>query len=107
MAQLRNEITEKEKIVEGLKDDSQKLSLAYEQLQRDYDKLKSDEAEKSKKLQVNAIFLFLYKNESIKTFLFISFVNWRMTSHFVFRNCNCSVNEENKLSKILKGLKKR
>merc|ERR1712223_975716 len=41
----------KEKIVEGLKDDSQKLSLAYEQLQRDYEKLKSDEAEKSKKLQ--------------------------------------------------------
>ena len=55
MAQLRNEITEKEKIVEGLKDDSQKLSLAYEQLQRDYEKLKSDEAEKSKKLQVNSI----------------------------------------------------
>ena len=52
MAQLRNEITEKQTIVEGLKDDSQKLSLAYEQLQRDYEKLKSDEAEKSKKLQV-------------------------------------------------------
>merc|ERR1712136_709702 len=51
VAQLRNEITEKEKIVEGLKDDSQKLGLAYEQLQRDYEKLKSDEAEKSKKLQ--------------------------------------------------------
>ena len=55
MAQLRNEITEKEKIVEGLKDDSQKLGLAYEQLQRDYEKLKSDEAEKSKKLQVGYI----------------------------------------------------
>ena len=55
MAQLRNEITEKEKIVEGLKDDSQKLGLAYEQLQRDYEKLKSDEAEKSKKLQVLSI----------------------------------------------------
>ena len=55
MAQLRNEITEKEKIVEGLKDDSQKLGLAYEQLQRDYEKLKSDEAEKSKKLQVRSI----------------------------------------------------
>ena len=47
VATLRNEITEKEKIVEGLKDDSQKLGLAYEQLQRDYEKLKSDEAEKS------------------------------------------------------------
>ena len=77
MAQLRNEITEKEKIVEGLKDDSQKLSLAYEQLQRDYDKLKSDEAEKSKKLQVHA-FSYVCKKMRvliIKTFLLISFVN--------------------------------
>ena len=52
VAQLRNEITEKQAVVETLKDDSQKLSLAYEQLQRDYEKLKTDEAEKSKKLQV-------------------------------------------------------
>ena len=55
MAQLRNEITEKQAVVETLKDDSQKLSLAYEQLQRDYEKLKTDEAEKSKKLQVMII----------------------------------------------------
>ena len=52
MAQLRNEITEKQAVVEGLKDESQKLSLAFEQLQRDYEKVKSEEAEKSKKLQV-------------------------------------------------------
>ena len=71
MAQLRNEITEKEKIVEGLKDDSQKLSLAYEQLQRDYEKLKSDEAEKSKKLQVNSIFLIrCYEKRNIYTYCF-------------------------------------
>ena len=63
MAQLRNEITEKQTIVEGLKDDSQKLSLAYEQLQRDYEKLKSDEAEKSKKLQVIRKIVILYKNQ--------------------------------------------
>ena len=56
MAHLRNEITEKQAIVEGLKDDSQKLSLAHEQLQRDYEILKSDEAEKSKKLQVRSRF---------------------------------------------------
>ena len=55
MAQLRNEITEKQVVVEGLKDESQKLSLAFEQLQRDYEKLKSEEAEKSKKLQVTII----------------------------------------------------
>merc|ERR1712223_1702970 len=41
----------KEKIVEGLKDDSQKLTLAFEALQRDYEKVKAEEAEKSKKLQ--------------------------------------------------------
>lgn len=57
MANLRNEITEKQAVVEGLKDESQKLSLAFEQLQRDYEKLKSDEAEKSKKLQVTIIML--------------------------------------------------
>ena len=67
MAQLRNEITEKEKIVEGLKDDSQKLGLAYEQLQRDYEKLKSDEAEKSKKLQVLSI---SYQTRKRTTFIF-------------------------------------
>ena len=59
MAQLRNEITEKQAVVETLKDDSQKLSLAYEQLQRDYEKLKTDEAEKSKKLQVIIIKKFM------------------------------------------------
>ena len=62
MSQLRNEITEKQTIVEGLKDDSQKLSLGYEQLQRDYEKLKSDEAEKSKKLQVIPGIVILYKS---------------------------------------------
>ena len=69
MAQLRNEITEKQAVVETLKDDSQKLSLAYEQLQRDYEKLKTDEAEKSKKLQVIIIYTSFYSKE---TFIFIS-----------------------------------
>ena len=106
MAQLRNEITEKEKIVEGLKDDSQKLSLAYEQLQRDYEKLKSDEAEKSKKLQVNSIFPVRHYGKR-NCFFFSSKSEMIHISKFNFRNYNCSVNEENKLSKILKGLKKR
>ena len=56
MAQLRNEITEKQAAVEQLKDESQKLSLAFEQLQRDYEKVKAEEAEKSKKLQVISLF---------------------------------------------------
>ena len=81
MAQLRNEITEKEKIVEGLKDDSQKLSLAYEQLQRDYEKLKSDEAEKSKKLQVNSIFLIRCYKKRIYILFFDQTDIW-----FIFGN---------------------
>ena len=36
--------------MEELKDENQKVSLAFEQLQRDHDKLKEDEGEKSKKL---------------------------------------------------------
>ena len=82
MAQLRNEITEKEKIVEGLKDDSQKLGLAYEQLQRDYEKLKSDEAEKSKKLQVLSISYQTRKRLTyfrIYIFLVYSY-NWNLIS---------------------------
>jgi kinesin family protein 5 len=63
VSQLRNEITEKQTVVEGLKDDSQKLSLGYEQLQRDYEKLKSDEAEKSKKLQVITGTVILYRSQ--------------------------------------------
>ena len=37
--------------MEELKDEHQKTSLAFEQLQRDHDKIKEEEAEKSKKLQ--------------------------------------------------------
>ena len=37
--------------MEELKDDNQKMTLAFEQLQRDHDKLKEDEQGKSKKLQ--------------------------------------------------------
>merc|ERR1712012_672074 len=49
-AQLRDQITEKQTMMEELKDEHQKVSLAFEQLQRDHDKLKEDETEKSKKL---------------------------------------------------------
>merc|ERR1712051_565438 len=51
VAQLRDQITEKQALMEELKDEHQKTSLAFEQLQRDHDKIKEEEAEKSKKLQ--------------------------------------------------------
>ena len=104
MAQLRNEITEKEKIVEGLKDDSQKLGLAYEQLQRDYEKLKSDEAEKSKKLQVLSI---SYRTRKRLTFKNLHIPCVLIQLEFDFRNYNYLVSEGNRLNRILKGLKKR
>jgi hypothetical protein len=47
---LRNEIDEKQAAIEELRDTSQKLTLAHEQLQRDYDRLKEEEQDKSKKL---------------------------------------------------------
>ena len=37
--------------MEEFKDDHQKITLAFEQLQRDHDKLKEEEQGKSKKLQ--------------------------------------------------------
>jgi len=48
---LRNEITEKQSQIEELRDTTQKLTLAHEQLQRDFERLKEEEHEKSKKLQ--------------------------------------------------------
>jgi HK97 family phage major capsid protein len=50
VSQLRNEVTEKQTQIAELKDESQKLSIAFDQLRKDYDKLKEDEQEKSKKL---------------------------------------------------------
>merc|ERR1719273_141245 len=51
VATLRNEITEKQALMEELKDEHQKLCNAFEQLQRAYEKVKAEESEKSKKLQ--------------------------------------------------------
>lgn len=51
VAQLRNEITERQAAVEELRDANQALSLASDQLQRDYEKLKEEEQEKSRRLQ--------------------------------------------------------
>lgn len=48
---LRDTITEKQALMDEIKDEHQKMTLAFEQLQRDHDKLKEDETEKSKKLQ--------------------------------------------------------
>eukprot|EP00090_Calanus_glacialis_P003713 TRINITY_DN1273_c0_g1_i1.p1 TRINITY_DN1273_c0_g1~~TRINITY_DN1273_c0_g1_i1.p1 ORF type:complete len:968 (-),score=442.44 TRINITY_DN1273_c0_g1_i1:1092-3995(-) len=51
VAQLRNEITERQGQMEELRDNNQGLSLASEQLQRDHEKLKEEEQEKSRRLQ--------------------------------------------------------
>jgi len=51
VAQLRNEITERQAAVEELRDANQALSLASDQLQRDFEKLKEEEQEKSRRLQ--------------------------------------------------------
>jgi len=51
VATLRNEITEKQSNMDELKDSNQALSLASEQLQRDHEKLKEEEQEKSRRLQ--------------------------------------------------------
>ncbi|XP_072349717.1 kinesin heavy chain-like [Scyliorhinus torazame] len=51
LARLRDEIEEKQKTIDGLKDLNQKLNLELERLRADYQKLKSEQREKSKKLQ--------------------------------------------------------
>ncbi|XP_056007351.1 kinesin heavy chain-like [Ostrea edulis] len=51
LAELREEVADKQSLIDQLKDTNQKLSLALEKLQADYDKLKTEETEKSQKLQ--------------------------------------------------------
>uniref|UniRef100_A0A8C2S228 Kinesin heavy chain n=1 Tax=Capra hircus TaxID=9925 RepID=A0A8C2S228_CAPHI len=51
LARLRDEINEKQKTIDELKDLNQKLQLELEKLQADYEKLKNEEHEKSTKLQ--------------------------------------------------------
>ncbi|CAH0555654.1 unnamed protein product [Brassicogethes aeneus] len=51
VAALRDEIAEKQQLINDIKDSNQKLSLAQQQLQSDYEKVKSEETEKSHKLQ--------------------------------------------------------
>ncbi|XP_055468015.1 kinesin heavy chain [Psammomys obesus] len=51
LARLRDEINEKQKTIDELKDLNQKLQLELEKLQADYERLKNEEHEKSAKLQ--------------------------------------------------------
>nr|XP_058164290.1 kinesin heavy chain isoform X2 [Dasypus novemcinctus] len=51
LARLRDEINEKQKTIDELRDLNQKLQLELEKLQADYEKLKNEEHEKSAKLQ--------------------------------------------------------
>nr|CAG4634618.1 EOG090X014G [Alona affinis] len=50
VAALRDEITEKQTVIEDLRDSKRELTLIHEQLVRDFDRLKLDEADKSHKL---------------------------------------------------------
>ncbi|XP_050685990.1 kinesin heavy chain-like isoform X4 [Eriocheir sinensis] len=50
VAQLRQEISAKQALVDDLKDHNQKLSVEHEQLKVEYNKLKAEEAEKSTRL---------------------------------------------------------
>lgn len=51
VAALRDEIAEKQQLINDIKDSNQKLTLAQQQLQADYEKIKAEETEKSHKLQ--------------------------------------------------------
>ncbi|KAL3268229.1 hypothetical protein HHI36_007353 [Cryptolaemus montrouzieri] len=51
VATLRDEIAEKQQHLNDIKDSNQKVTLALQQLQADYDRLRSDDTEKSQKLQ--------------------------------------------------------
>ena len=48
---MRDEIGQKQELINEVKDQNQKYTLAHQQLQQDYEKLKQEEQDKSKKLQ--------------------------------------------------------
>ncbi len=50
VAALRDEITEKQSLVEDLRDSKRELTLIHEQLARDHERLKQEESDKSSKL---------------------------------------------------------
>ena len=51
VATLRDEISLKQDMINELKDMNQKFTLAHQQMQVDYERLKQEEADKSAKLQ--------------------------------------------------------
>ncbi len=50
VAMLRDEITDKQTVIEDLRDSKRELTLIHEQLVRDHERLKQEEADKSHKL---------------------------------------------------------
>ena len=51
LAALRDEIGEKQEVIDELKDANQKITLAQDRLVQEHEKLKTEEKEKSAKLQ--------------------------------------------------------
>lgn len=93
---MRDEIAVKQGLINEVKDQNQKYTLAHQQLQQDYEKLKQEEQDKSQKLQELMLVLLI---------LFQSFkIVFKIFNNKIFLNFSLTNERREQARKDLKGL---
>lgn len=83
---MRDEISEKQDMISELKDLNQKFTLAHQQMQADYERLKQEEADKSVKLQELILLNERREQVNINFYIYYSFGVLIFDSLYVVEN---------------------